>query len=181
MDQHEMGRGEAGQGSSGTSGGAGSANTPSFGAQGAAGGDEPMHGIAAAGTPPAQGGTRAGSRQGMGGPSGDAQERERAGEMRDQLEDRADDMLSRAAEGLDTAADRLDDFAERQRGQSGARNRVGRMAQGTADTLESTARYLRDNDVEGLQHDLERQVRNNPLQMLLIAIAAGWVVGKILR
>ena len=59
--------------------------------------------------------------------------------------------------------------------------RAGDMAHGLADGMESAAGYLRSNDVEQLRGDLRRQMRERPLQTLLIGVAAGWVVGKILR
>jgi len=199
MDQREMG----GRGGDRPGGGsAGPANTPPFGdaqttgageeagyTAGSPGGErggaaEEMHGIAAAREPTGSPGARTGAGQRTGAAPGEDVEgrvRERMGAMRDEVESRADEMMSRAAEGLDSAAGRIDEFAERQQGQGGAKGRMGRMAHGTAETIESVARYLRDNDVEGLQQDLERQVRSNPIQTLLIAVAAGWMVGKLLR
>ncbi|MDQ3557454.1 MAG: hypothetical protein M3409_11865, partial [Gemmatimonadota bacterium] len=66
-------------------------------------------------------------------------------------------------------------------GSTGASAQMGSIANGAAGAMESTARYLRDNDVEALRQDLEGQVKENPLQTLLIGVAAGWIVGKILR
>jgi ElaB/YqjD/DUF883 family membrane-anchored ribosome-binding protein len=98
------------------------------------------------------------------------------------LEDRANQVLGRAADGLETAANRLSGLTERGGGeQSGAMGRANDLAQQAASTMESTARYLRDNDVRALQSDVERMVREKPLQTLLIGVAAGWVLGKILR
>lgn len=107
--------------------------------------------------------------------------KEKVDETMHRAEDRANRVKDRAAEGLETAAHRLDDVANRQGGQGGAMGRAGDMAHRAADTMESTARYLRDNDVRALQSDLERMVKESPLQTLLVAVAAGWVLGKILR
>lgn len=107
--------------------------------------------------------------------------KEKVGETMHRAEDRANRVMDRAADGLESAAHRLDDMANRQGGQGGATARVGDFAHQAADTMESTARYLRDNDVRALQSDLERMVREKPLQTLLIGVAAGWVLGKILR
>jgi len=97
------------------------------------------------------------------------------------VQDRANQVMGRAAEGLETAANRLNDFADRQRDQGGPMGRANDFAHQAANTMESTARYLRDNDVRALQGDVERMVREKPLQSLLIGVAAGWVLGKILR
>ncbi|HEX7239096.1 MAG TPA: hypothetical protein VF263_02430, partial [Longimicrobiaceae bacterium] len=100
-----------------------------------------------------------------------------------QVEERANDALSRGADVLESAAQRLSGLAGQggQGGQGGAMGRAGDLASQAAGTMESTARYLRDNDVRALQGDLERMTREKPLQTLLVAVAAGWVLGKILR
>lgn len=100
----------------------------------------------------------------------------------DEIRTQAERGMKQAADRLDTLAQRIDSTADqRLAGAGGARGRAGDLAHGLADTLESVAGYLRENDVGGLQRDLERQVRERPIQTLLIGVAAGWVVGKILR
>jgi hypothetical protein len=97
-------------------------------------------------------------------------------------ETRINEGMQQAADRLENAAERLDRLAdENMADASGMRGRAGGMAHDVADTIESVARYLRDQDARGLQSDLERQVRQRPVQMLLVGIATGWVAGKILR
>ena len=55
------------------------------------------------------------------------------------------------------------------------------MASSAADALESVARFLRDNDMNTLQRELGRAVSQQPLGAVLLAVGAGWVVGKVLR
>jgi hypothetical protein len=55
------------------------------------------------------------------------------------------------------------------------------MASGAADTLESVARFLRDNDVNTLQRELGHIVTEHPIPAILAAVGAGYVVGKVLR
>lgn len=137
--------------------GAGAANTPDFAASGTS---QP-------------GGESAGTTD---------QVKARAAAIGAQVEDRVDEGMQRAAAGLESAAERLHSKAgSGSPGSDDARAKAGRAAHSTADTMESVARYLRDSDTSGLQRDLKRQVRDNPLQTLLVAVAAGWVVGKILR
>jgi ElaB/YqjD/DUF883 family membrane-anchored ribosome-binding protein len=145
---------------------------------GGTGGDR-MGAIAPAGT--SQGGASTGEgNQSQSGGSGGL--KERAGEIRNQAENRVNQTMDRAADTLENAAHRLDQVADRGgAGGTGPKAKAGQVAHSTADTMESIARYLRDNDMQGLQRDLERQVRTNPVQTLLIGVAAGWVVGKILR
>lgn len=101
---------------------------------------------------------------------------------REQIETKLNDAMGRAANGLETAARRLDEMAGRRtEGASGTTARAGAYAHTAAEGMQGVANYLRDNDVRGLQGDLEKQVRERPLQSLLVAVAAGWLVGKILR
>ena len=108
--------------------------------------------------------------------------REKVGQLGERAETRINEGMQQAADRLETAAERLDRLAEeRIDGESGARTKAGDLAHSAADTMESVARYLRDNDAQGLRSDLERQVREKPVQTLLVGVAAGWVAGKILR
>lgn len=109
-----------------------------------------------------------------------AHDAERAVEQK--VQDRVSQGMERAASGLETAARKLDDMANRQgMGATGTKAKAVNLAHGTADTMESVSRYLRSNDAADLQRDMERQVRENPLQTLLVGVAAGWLIGKILR
>lgn len=108
--------------------------------------------------------------------------REQVGKLGGRAETKINEGMQQAADRLETAAERLDRLAdERIDGPSGTRARAGDLAHSAADTMESVARYLRDNDAQGLRSDLERQVREKPVQTLLVGVAAGWIAGKILR
>lgn len=96
------------------------------------------------------------------------------------LERRADEAMDNAAETLASAAERIESIADRIP-QKGVGTRAGALGHSAADTLESVARFLRDNDVAGLQRDLGRLVSGRPLSMLLLAVGAGFVAGKVLR
>lgn len=107
---------------------------------------------------------------------------QRASDMASQAEDRLNQGMKQAAERIDTMAQRLTQVAdERLSGSTGAKARVGDTAHSVADTMQSVADYLRNHDTQALRGDLERQMRERPLQTLFVAVAAGWLVGKILR
>lgn len=129
-------------------------------------------------------GGSAGSEQGRGGTgAGGTATGSRGGTPRggvENLEQRADEAMNDAAETLQAAADRLEGIAERIP-RKGIGARAGAAGESTADTLESIARFLRDNDAAGLQRDLGRLVSGRPLSMLLLAVGAGFVAGKVLR
>jgi hypothetical protein len=60
----------------------------------------------------------------------------------------------------------------------GLRGRLGRRS---GQRLEAASTYLRGHDLRGLLDDLERMVDRRPTQSLLVAVGAGWLVGKLLR
>lgn len=110
-----------------------------------------------------------GSSGGIGGALGTAQERVNQG-------------MKQAADGLENAAQRLDSALDSRMGDAtGRMGQVSDLGHSFADTMESVAGYLRNNDVDSLRRDLERQMRERPLQTLLVGVAAGWLAGKILR
>lgn len=108
--------------------------------------------------------------------------REKMGALGSRAETRINEGMQQAADRIDDVAERIDRLADERIGEAGgARGRAGEMAHSAADTLESVARYLRENDAHELRSDLERQVRARPVQTLMVGVAAGWVAGKILR
>lgn len=98
----------------------------------------------------------------------------------EELQERADNLMDKAAEQLENVAEKVDSVAGLipKKGVGERANTYGHTA---ADTLESIARYLRDNDVSTLQRELGGLVANRPLSMLLLAVGAGFVAGKALR
>jgi hypothetical protein len=98
----------------------------------------------------------------------------------DQLRDRADNMMYQAAERLEEVAERVESVAGLipKKGIGEQANNYGHTA---ADTLETVARWLRDNDTATLQRELGGLVANRPLSMMLLAVGAGFVAGKVLR
>jgi ElaB/YqjD/DUF883 family membrane-anchored ribosome-binding protein len=107
--------------------------------------------------------------------------REKAAQVREGVENRVDGALDQTADRLQGAAGSLHQAADRLSEQGGVRATAGRWAHEVADAGENAAGYLRDTDMHELTTSLERQVRERPLQTLLVAAAAGWLVGKILR
>ena len=75
-----------------------------------------------------------------------------------------------AAGGLDSTASALHNSGES----------VADLAHGTADKLNSGAKYLRNNDVPGIFSDLGTVVRKNPGMSLLVAGFVGFAVARAL-
>jgi ElaB/YqjD/DUF883 family membrane-anchored ribosome-binding protein len=97
-----------------------------------------------------------------------------------ELQGRADGLMDDAADQLEDVAERIDSLADRVPNKGLGAKAQG-VASGAADTLESVARFLRDNDVNTLQRDLGRIVSDHPLQALVAAVGAGFIVGKLIR
>jgi hypothetical protein len=83
------------------------------------------------------------------------------------------------ADQLEDLADRLDSVAGL--GEARGAARLATVARTSSEYLGDTANYLRTRDVQEMRADLEAQVRTSPLKTLVIALGAGWLVGKIVR
>jgi ElaB/YqjD/DUF883 family membrane-anchored ribosome-binding protein len=94
---------------------------------------------------------------------------------RDRLMEGADKAKDRAATGIESIAERL-------REQAGDREGLPAQAsEKVASGMEKTAGYLKEGDTQQMVQDLEGFVRSHPMQALGGAIAAGFVIGRILR
>ena len=47
--------------------------------------------------------------------------------------------------------------------------------------MQSSAEWLRDADMDKLKQGVERQVKEHPARSLLVALGAGYLIGKVLR
>jgi len=88
--------------------------------------------------------------------------------------DTADENRATAARKLETVASTLRQKVDNLR----VGETVGGFAHSAADSLSSTADYVREHNVSRMMADLERLVKNNPGQSLLAAVAIGFLVGR---
>lgn len=100
--------------------------------------------------------------------------RRMAKEIPERARETAGSGLDRAAE----ASDRLGDWVERRDGAVG--RRAGTAAHQVADSLEGAADYLRTQDFKSMRSDLMHEVDRHPIRSVLIAAAAGFLLGKLL-
>ena len=105
----------------------------------------------------------------------------RFGQGRDSAGETIEQARLRAADGLSAAAERIDRMATRQEQDGGAGAKAAGAAHRLAGGLDATAGFLRSPDTDQLRTDFERSVRAKPLQSVLITLAAGFVVGRLLR
>ncbi|MCK9518739.1 MAG: hypothetical protein M0R74_06920 [Dehalococcoidia bacterium] len=111
---------------------------------------------------------------------------ERAGEMKQRAQEqasnvatmareRSDQGMYKASEGLSSAAAQLREKGEQRGGKQ------AQVASKMADQLDRTSTYLRDHDTQQVWDDVERFVKENPMQAAAGALFAGFVLGRILR
>lgn len=81
---------------------------------------------------------------------------------------KADRARTRTAAGLESAAQSVHAGTEQ----------VASAGHSAGDALSSSARYVRDTDVNGMMEDILDVVRNNPGIALLGAAALGFLVGR---
>lgn len=107
---------------------------------------------------------------------------ERVERARRRVKEVPDEMRMQVGSGLDRAASAVDhagDWVESRDGRVGSR--VGHAAHGIADSLEDAADYVRTSDFSTMRHDILREVEQHPLRMALLAMGAGFAVGRLLR
>ena len=103
-----------------------------------------------------------------------SQAKEKAADLGRSAARKIDEQRDTAASGLESAASTLHASADRLPGGE----KVTSLAHTTADTLTSTADYVREHDVNSMMADVERFVRNNPGPSLLAAAVVGFLVGR---
>lgn len=108
------------------------------------------------------------------GSAGD-QARGQAQQVAEQARQKAEEGREKTAGGMQSAAEKLREQSE---GQDGMRAEVGTKA---ADTMERGASYLREHDTQEMVDDVEKYVREHPMQALAGAVVGGFIIGRILR
>jgi hypothetical protein len=123
-------------------------------------------------------GPLAGLRERVGDVAGSAKERvaDVAGGAKERVGAVPGQVREGVAGGLESVANRISHLVDPDQG-----GRMAGVAGGVAGGMESTARYVREGDLEELRRDFEGQVRRSPVQTLLAAALAGFVIGRILR
>lgn len=100
------------------------------------------------------------------------QEGRPSGSTLEQIKSTIADKLQSAAGTIEQQAGGLSGSAQESYGQ------YGRTA---ADWMNRSADYIRDADLDRFKNDVSEQVRQNPGRTLLIAGAAGLMLGALLR
>jgi len=109
------------------------------------------------------------------GQSGSTQGAQGSGGFAHQAEQKADVGLQKSAEGLKKAADMARSATEDRAGP------VGTVGSQAAEVLDKGANLLEKGDTEQIIQDLEALVRRRPVESLLVAAGAGFIVSKAMR
>jgi ElaB/YqjD/DUF883 family membrane-anchored ribosome-binding protein len=104
---------------------------------------------------------------------------QQAGEIASKAQEKAgaaaDMGVDRAATGLHTAAEKMRDRAS---STSGVQAQVGEKA---ADYMEKASTYLQDHDSQELWGEVEKFVKEHPMQAAAGALFAGFMLGRMMR
>ena len=106
-----------------------------------------------------------------------ADQKDRAASALGTVVEKADEQRDRAAAGVEGAADRIREHADEIPGGE----KATKAAQGAADQMEKAAGYLRDHDVSSMGDDVVELVKSHPKESIVVALAAGLLLGRALR
>lgn len=106
----------------------------------------------------------------------DPQATSRATEFGQRAAAAIDEKREAVARGFDSAASSLHARAENLPGGE----KVARAARTTAEAMEKTADYVRDQDVEAMLSDVGQVVKRHPGAVLLTAAAVGFLLARSL-
>lgn len=113
---------------------------------------------------------------------------DKADELKDRVTDKADELKDRAGaagqqatERVDAAmtatGERLNSIAQRVH-ESAPSGQAGEAAHKAAQALERSGEYLQRADPQMVRSDLERIIRDHPLETLAIGLGIGFLIGK---
>ena len=94
---------------------------------------------------------------------------------------------SMLADGLEAGAEALRQRRTSTSGSEGSALAIANDPSITAVTdslatgMQSSAEWLRDADIDKLKQGVEKQVKEHPARSLLVALGAGYLIGKVLR
>jgi uncharacterized membrane-anchored protein YhcB (DUF1043 family) len=101
-------------------------------------------------------------------------------DVQHKAEEIASDANERADATLTAAGTKMEDLAQTVRDKA-PEGKLGEVAATTADKLEQGGRYLQDADLESIRTDLERVIRERPIESLLVGLGLGYLLARATR
>ena len=103
--------------------------------------------------------------------------KEKASDFGQRVSGAIDEQKQTAASALTDAASKLHESAENLPGG----DKVTSIAHSAADKLEQTSQYIRENDVSAMMQDAVEWVKRYPMQAIVSAAVAGFLVGRLFK
>ena len=103
------------------------------------------------------------------------------------VKDKAAAIPSMIADGLEAGAEALRQRRSSTTGPDGSAlvitndSSIAAVTDTLATGMQSSAEWLRDADLDKLKQGVEKQVKEHPARTLLVALGAGYLIGKALR
>jgi uncharacterized membrane-anchored protein YhcB (DUF1043 family) len=101
-------------------------------------------------------------------------------DLQHKAEGMAADASNKADATLTTAGEKMEDLAQTVR-ENAPEGKLGEVAATTAEKLEQGGRYLQDADIESIRGDLERVIRQRPIESLLVGLGIGYLLARATR
>jgi hypothetical protein len=99
---------------------------------------------------------------------------QKTSEVASNVVDKADDTAAAVGSGMHSLAGTIREKLPHE-------GRMGSASTAVADTLDSGARYLKDEGVTGMMDDLTGLIRRNPIPALLVGIGIGFLIARSTR
>jgi ElaB/YqjD/DUF883 family membrane-anchored ribosome-binding protein len=100
--------------------------------------------------------------------------RQKTADVTANASDKATDVMS-------TAGDKMTTLAQTVRDRAPVEGRAGEVATNAAETLERSGRYLQEADPQMVRMDLERLIRQHPIESMLVGLGVGYLLARTMR
>ncbi|HWQ11461.1 MAG TPA: hypothetical protein VNL77_01605 [Roseiflexaceae bacterium] len=87
----------------------------------------------------------------------------------------------KAADVMTAAGDRMNTLAQTVREKAPAEGPAREIASTAADALERSGRYLQEADPSTVRYDLERIIREHPIEAMLVGLGIGYLLARSIR
>ncbi len=99
--------------------------------------------------------------------------KDKAAEIGANAENKANDAMSATGEQMTTLASLLAEKAPD--------GKAGEITMNAADAIERGGNYLKDSDVASVRSDLERVIRDHPIEALAVGLGVGYLLARASR
>jgi ElaB/YqjD/DUF883 family membrane-anchored ribosome-binding protein len=105
----------------------------------------------------------------------------KAGDAIDSAKQVTANASDKATDVMSTAGDKMTTLAQTVREKAPAEGRAGEVAYTAAETLERGGRYLQEADPQMVRLDLERVIRQHPIESMLVGLGIGYLLARTMR